>query len=250
MHAGRTAHDGGQHRASQQGASQHRPDRSGGDGLADAQIHAWLMDLDKPPDVFRDALSPAELARSSSYLSPLDGARFAASRSWLRVVLSRYLGAEPAGLHFATSSDGQPALAGEHAGLIHFSLSRSADRALVAVSRSPLGADIELVSPRVGLAELIACRFGQAEACCIARGCGGSPLGGFYRHWTAKEAFLKATGRGLAGLRGTELTCGPRPVIRASGQRVSWTVSVLDVAPDCAAAVVGSGSVTRCRNAS
>jgi 4'-phosphopantetheinyl transferase len=203
-----------------------------------------------PPDVSRQTLGPAELARSSSYLSPRDGARFAASRAWLRVVLSRYLGAEPGLLHFATSSGGRPALAGEHAGLVQFSLSRSADRALVAVSRSPLGADIELVGPRVGLADLIACRFGEAEARCIAGGCGGSPLRGFYRHWTVKEAYLKATGRGLPGLRGTELICGARPAILASGRRVSWTLSVLDVAPDCAAAVVGCGPVTWCRTAS
>jgi 4'-phosphopantetheinyl transferase len=245
MRAGRTEHAGRPHRG-----SQHRPGQSGTDEFANGQIHAWLIDLDTPPDLSRETLGPVELARSTSYLSPLDGARFVASRAWLRVILSRYVGAEPARLRLSTSLDGKPALTGEHAGLIHFSLSRSADRALVAVSHSPLGADIELVSPRVGLADLIACWFGAAEARCIERGCGGSPLGGFYRHWTAKEAFLKATGRGLVGLRGTELGCGARPAIRASGHPVSWTVSVLDMAPDCAAAVVGSGSVTRCRIAS
>lgn len=241
MRAGLGARGGGQH-----GRSRHSPGEPAAE-LADGEVHAWLADLDTPADVSTKVLGPAEVARSSSYLSPQDGARFAASRAWLRVVLSRYVGAEPARLHFAASSGGQPVLAGEHAGLLHFSLSRSADRALVAVSRSPLGADIELVSARVGLADLIACRFGPAEAHCIAGGCGGSPLRGFYRHWTAKEAFLKATGRGLAGLRETELTCAARPAIQVGGHRVNWTLSVLDVAPDYAAAVVGYGPVTMCR---
>jgi 4'-phosphopantetheinyl transferase len=244
-----SAHRGGQHACGQHGRSRHSPGEPAAE-LADGEVHAWLADLDTSADASGKVLGPAELARSSSYLSPQDGARFAASRAWLRVVLSRYVGAEPARLDFAASPSGQPALAGEHAGLLHFSLSRSADRALVAVSRSPLGADIELVSARAGLADLIACRFGVAEAHCIAGGCGGSPLLGFYRHWTAKEAFLKATGRGLAGLRETELTCGARPAIQVGGHHVNWSLSVFDLAPDYAAAVVGNGPVTWYRTAS
>jgi 4'-phosphopantetheinyl transferase len=247
-HSG-SAHSGSRHGCGPHGRSRHSPGEPAAE-LADGEVHAWLADLDRPADVSSNVLCPAELARSNSYLSPRDGARFAASRAWLRVVLSRYVGAEPARLHFAARSGGQPALVGDHAGVLHFSLSRSADRALVAVSRSPLGADIELVSARVGLADLIACRFGAAEAHCIAGGCGGSPLHGFYRHWTAKEAFLKATGRGLAGLRETELTCGARPAIKVGGHHVNSTLSVLDVMPAYSAAVVGYGPVTWCRTTS
>jgi len=225
---------------SQHGCSQHAADQ-----VALGEVHAWLIDLDTPPDAADQALGAAELARATSYLAPQDGARFAASRAWLRVILGRYLGAEPDRLQFAASPGGRPVLAGEHADPIHFSLSRSADRAVVAVSRSPVGADVELVSARAGLTDLISSRFAAAEARCIADGCGGSALRGFYRHWTAKEAYLKATGCGLAGLRTTELSCGACPAIRVGGHATSWTLSLLDVAPDCAAAIVGSGPVTR-----
>ena len=75
---------------------------------------------------------------------------------------------------------------------------------------------------------------------------GGSPLRGFYRHWTAKEAYLKATGRGLKDLRGTELVCGERPVIQFRGRLAAgWTLSLMDPASGCCAAIVGSGPVTR-----
>ena len=218
--------------------------------VAPGDVHAWLVDLDMPPDVARQALCPAELTRASSYLLPQDRARFAASRAWLRVILSRYLGADPALLRFATSLGGRPTLAGEHAGLIQFSLSRSANHALLAVSLGPIGADIELVSARAGLPDLIASRFGAAEARCIAGGCGGSPLRSFYRHWTAKEAYLKATGRGLAGLRTTELNCGANPAIHVGGRTVTRTLSLLDATPDCAAAIIAAGPVTTCRTAS
>lgn len=211
------------------------------------EVHAWLIDLDAPVRAAR-LLDPAERDRATSYLLPRDGARFAASRAWLRMITSRYLDADPAGLRFATGSDGRPALAGDHAALLHFSLSRSAHAALVAVSNSPVGADIEVVSARAGLADLVVCRFGPAEARCIADGCSGSPLRGFYRHWTAKEAYLKATGAGLAGLRATELTCGASPAVRFGGQPAAgWTISLIKAAPDCAAAIVGGGPVSSCR---
>ena len=137
---------------------------------ASNEIHAWLIDLDGPIDpavpggAACQLLDQAECARVVSYLRPRDAARFAASRAWLRLILSRYLDAEPGRLRFATGRDGHPALAGDHAGLLQFSLSRSASRALVAVSDSPVGADIELVRPRAGLADLVTGRFGPAEA--------------------------------------------------------------------------------------
>ena len=214
-------------------------------------VEAWLIDLDAPAeqaaasDSFGSALAAAERVRATTYLRPRDGARFAASRAWLRLVLCRYLDAEPADLCFAAGPTARPALAGDHAGALHFSLSRSASLALIAVSRSPVGADLELLSARTGLADLVSGRFAPAEAACIASGCGGSPLRGFYRHWTAKEAYLKATGAGLAGLRGTELICGVRPVIRCDSRLATdWVLSVPDLAAGDAAAIVGAGAVT------
>jgi 4'-phosphopantetheinyl transferase len=216
-------------------------------------VETWLIDLDDPTAASGrtgSRLGPAERDRATTYLRPEDGARFAASRAWLRLVLCCYLDAEPAGLSFAPGPDRRPALAGEHAGTLHFSLSRSAGLALLAVSRSPVGADLELLSPRAGLADLVDARFAPAEAACIASGCGGSPLRGFYRHWTAKEAYLKATGAGLGGLPGTELVCGVRPVIRCHGRLATgWMLSVPELATGYAAAIVGAGAVTRHRTA-
>jgi 4'-phosphopantetheinyl transferase len=218
--------------------------------VAPREVHVWLVDLDCPPDGAADTIGPADAARAAGYVSPRDGARFAAGRAWLRVILGRYLDLDPGGLEFETAQGGRPRLAGKNAPTIHFSLSRSTDRGLVAVSCSPVGADIELTRARAGLADLVASGFGAAEARCIAQGCGGSPVRGFYRHWTAKEAYLKATGRGLADLRTTELSCGPRPVMRVGGERATWTVSLLDAGPDYAAAIVGRGPVSRYQAAS
>lgn len=204
-------------------------------------VHGWLIDLDGWP-CDRVVLDPAERARAASYLRPLDRARFAASRSAVRVIASGYLGGEPGRLRLSAGGSGQLRLAGHS---LHLSLSRCGGVALLAVSPDPVGADLELICPRSGLADLAAARFAPAEAACIAGGCAGSPVRSFYRHWVAKEAYLKATGRGLAGLRETELACGRSPVIRFQGTpEPGWQLTLASGAPSWTAAIVGSQPVT------
>jgi 4'-phosphopantetheinyl transferase len=217
------------------------PAHPGGRALGHGALHAWLVDLDAPGAVTAAGLDAAERARATTFVRPRDGARFAASRAALRLVLARYVGAEPADLEFTIGPHGQPRLA---AGDVHFSLSRSGGLALVAVSRGPVGADLERVAARPGLADVAAARFAAREAACIEAGCGGSATRSFYRHWTAKEAYLKALGLGLAGLRDTELVCGARPAIWFAGRPVcGWRLSVTNVASRYVASVIGGPSL-------
>lgn len=219
--------------------------RAGTVAIGAMAVHAWLVDLDPPGAVDRGCLDASERARAASYLRPQDGARFAASRAALREVLSRYVGGEPGRLVIGSGPRGQPRLAGDG---LRFSLTRSGHLALVAVALGPVGADLERLEPRLGLADAAAARFAARETACIAAGCGGSWEQGFYRHWTAKEAYLKATGLGLAGLRDTELVCGSSPVIWFAGRPVAgWSLSAAQVGPRYLAAVVGRQPVTSWR---
>jgi 4'-phosphopantetheinyl transferase len=222
------------------------------------EVHGWVIDLDAPTDrsgCSRSLLDDAERSRAASYLSPRDGARFAASRTGLRSILGRYLGADPAALSFRTVPGGRPVLAGEHGRRLQFSLSRSAGFALVVVSAGPgeagpIGADIETIAPRDGLPDLAAARFGPAEAACIASGrCTGSPLRSFYRHWTAREAWLKALGIGLSALRHTEFDCQNDLAIRFRGTRPppDLRLQLLEISPEHVAAVAAAGPVTAIR---
>jgi 4'-phosphopantetheinyl transferase len=210
--------------------------KPGTTAIGPEDVHAWLVDLDRWP-ASRMVLAAGESDRSTSYLRPQDGARFAASRAAARVILSGYLGCEPGRLRLAAASHG-----------LQFSLSRSGEIALIAVSADPVGADLEHVRPRPGLADLVAARFAAAETACVAGGCAGSSTRSFYRHWVAKEAYLKATGRGLAVLREAELECGPPLVIRFRGTpEPGWKVSLTEAVPGYMAAIVAARPVTTWR---
>jgi 4'-phosphopantetheinyl transferase len=211
-------------------------------GLSD--VHAWLVDLDGWP-ASRMMLAAGERDRSASYLRPLDGARFAASRAAVRVILAGYLGCEPARIWLGSGGRCQLRQAGHG---LQFSLSRSGGVALLAVSPDPVGADLELVRLRAGLPDLVAARFTAAEATCLADGCAGSPTRSFYQHWVAKEAYLKATGHGLVHLRDTELACGPTPVIRFRGTpQPGWNVAMTETSRGYVAAIVATQAVTTWR---
>jgi 4'-phosphopantetheinyl transferase len=121
----------------------------------------------------------------------------------------------------------------------------------VAVSAGPVGTDVEAIAARDGLADLAAARFGPAEAACVASGgCTGSALRSFYRHWTAREAWLKAVGIGLTALRDTEFDCRNDLAIRFRGTARTapdLRLQLLDISPAHAAAVAAAGPVTTFR---
>lgn len=237
------------------------------------EVHAWLVRLDSQQAriSWPGVLSQAERSRARRFASSADGARFAAARAGLRLILAGYLGAAPAELPLRASGNGRPELAGGAGDGLDFSLSHAGDVALVAVSGKPAGADIEALAARSGLSDVVRTRFRPAEAGRVTAGCCGSPLRSFYRHWTAKEAYLKLTGLGLAGLRRTEFDCGAAVGSRRSGSGVSpggavspqemaapavWfdgrpmaglVVSELDVSPGHVATVVAGRPVTSFR---
>jgi 4'-phosphopantetheinyl transferase len=226
-----------------------RPGRPAGP-LPPGEVHAWLVRLDEAPAMTqgRCVLSGVERGRARRFVRAADGMRFAAARSGLRLILAGYLDEDPARLALRTGANGRPELAAGAAGSLDFSLSHSGDLALVAVSVRAVGADIEAMVPRAGLRDVAVARFPAAEAAGIAQGCCGSPADSFYRHWTAKEAYLKLTGIGLAGLQRIGFGCRPDPVITCDGRAVrDVAVAQLDASPRHAATVAASQPVTSFR---
>lgn len=125
--------------------------------------------------------------------------RRGADRSALAALLGAYLGVPAATLAFVAGPHGKPALAPPHDRL-SFSWSHSGAYALAAVGRGvDLGVDLEQVQRRPRALELAERYFAAEEAAALrALPDEAARTRAFLALWTAKEAVLKALGRGLA----------------------------------------------------
>lgn len=158
------------------------------------------IDLDafgeeRVPELFA-WLDEAERQRASRMATALLQRRFVAAHAATRMLLAEQLGVEPDDLGFQAGTYGKPVLARPRARGLHFNLSHCRGRALLAISTSEVGIDLEAWIPSdwASLAREILTpreheRFNPlpaqlkpAELC---------------RYWAAKEALLKACGLGL-----------------------------------------------------
>lgn len=119
-------------------------------------------------------------------------------RAPLRELLAIHLDTSAAQLQITEDSHGKPRLCGPHRAL-QFNWSHSGDRALIALARGiEPGVDLERCRPRPRALDIAERYFTPTERAQIERACENERTAVFLRLWTAKEALLKALGRGLA----------------------------------------------------
>lgn len=190
--------------------------------IASNEIHVWDIDLD---GAAADAavLSPGERERAARFRFDEHRARFVRGRAALRVILADYTGADPAEIAFEYSRSGKPALAGAKG--LKFNTSHSAGRQMVAVAGREVGVDVERVRSCFRFDDIVKRFLPPEEAAAV------SSAETFFRVWTRREAFLKATGQGLTGLRNS---IAP-----------PWTVMDVDAGDGWAAAVAVEGGGCR-----
>lgn len=163
-----------------------------------ADVHAWAWSLDAPDGVQRrahDLLDAAERARAARFVKPAHRDRFAVAHGVVRALLSAYANRPPAALRFAASPGGKPSLVDA---ALQFNLSHSAGRAILAVSHTSVGADVEHHRARLDPLGLASRYFFGAEHDAIGAAAPDARTATFLRYWVAKEAVLKAQGVGLA----------------------------------------------------
>jgi 4'-phosphopantetheinyl transferase len=158
--------------------------------------------------------------------------RWRAARGWLRCVLADRLGADPSELEFTTDAGGKPRIAGDP---LRFSLARSGGVALIVTSRTAeVGVDVETVRP-IGDLQSVARRFfTPAERRALDGVAPGRRERAFLECWTRKEAYGKATGKGLDyPTDAVELWAGDVRPVTLPG----WQVQQPDVGPALVAAI-------------
>lgn len=171
--------------------------------LSNGAVHLWfarVADLPSPPRRALEAtLAPDEMARADRFRRSRDRDRFIAAHGLLREVLGGYLRTDPAALRFRSGRWGKPELeTGSAGGQIQFNVAYADYAVLIGVARGrAIGVDLELVRPTVSALEL-AERICSARELTVLRALPADARPwGFFRLWTAKEAVLKADGRGL-----------------------------------------------------
>jgi len=150
----------------------------------------------------------------------------------LRIALGIYLDRPPGSLAFALGPGGKPELMGPAGRGVHFSLSHSGGRCVIGVStEGPVGVDVEEVREVPELAGIVRSRFAPDEAAEILALSGEQRLRAFYRCWTRKEAYLKATGAGIGGdsLERVEVSTGSVAALHAAPGTLAGEWSLLDL---------------------
>ena len=214
--------------------------------LSTDDVHIWLADLDQPERCqtqLAATLSTDEQARAQRFHFDVHRQRFIVGRGILRNILGRYLGKEPRELEFCYSDRGKPSLAGSSSPVC-FNLSHSQSLALYAIARRPIGIDVEYIRPLDDALKLAQRFFSHSEYAFIEALPPDQKQKAFFQLWTCKEAYLKATGEGLAGLAQVEvsLTTGGMPELHLIGQNSAqepnpWLLQPLTPDPNYAAAV-------------
>jgi 4'-phosphopantetheinyl transferase len=171
--------------------------------LSEDEVQLWRVDLESirsDEARWKEVLSPDEARRASRFHFAIDRQRFVAARALLRMILAGYLATGPKDVTFVYSKREKPSLGPACADrAITFNLSHSGGVALYAFARRrELGIDVEQIRGDFDV-EAIARRFFSAhEQEQLAALPSPEKIEAFFRCWTRKEAYIKATGDGLS----------------------------------------------------
>ncbi|HEX5159842.1 MAG TPA: 4'-phosphopantetheinyl transferase superfamily protein [Ktedonobacterales bacterium] len=171
--------------------------------FAENEIHIYRVFLDQPPGHVHwltTILAPGERERAQRFHFERDRQRYVVGRASLRMLLARYVGAEPQSLEFQYGRHGKPELAApRQASLLSFNVAHSEGIALYAVTRNHvIGADIERVRSLVHFDLMAELYFAAEERVALQGLSMPARQMAFFTCWTRKEAFMKALGLGMS----------------------------------------------------
>ncbi|HJP92705.1 MAG TPA: 4'-phosphopantetheinyl transferase superfamily protein [Pyrinomonadaceae bacterium] len=226
--------------------------------LQKGEVHVWRIELEQSNELlekFRVTLDPDELERARRFHFEKHRRHFIVGRGFLRDVLSRYLKIEPGALIFSYGAYGKPALAGEHENSkVRFNMSHSHNLALLAITEEKhLGIDIEHIRSDFASGEIARRFFSRIEVESFNALQPGEQVAAFFRCWTRKEAFMKATGKGMSQpLDAFDVTLAPAEppaLLRVEDDDASrWSLSDIDVGEGYAGALVVEGIVSKMKH--
>ncbi len=166
------------------------------------EIHVWSASLEVGRPRIQDlrrTLSHDEIEKAGRFRYAKDRDRFVVGRGLLRAILGRYLNERPEHLQFCYGPYGKPALVAQREGDgIHFNVSHSQDQVLYAFAQGRrVGIDLEYVRHLPESGDIVERYFSSRERSVFRALAPDARVEAFYRGWTCKEAYIKATGHGF-----------------------------------------------------
>lgn len=170
--------------------------------LKTGDIYLWRIPLKLAPGAIANLkkfLSVDELTRADRLLDRAKAQDFIVARARLRQILGRYLDLKPAAIQFEYSAKGKPFLKKNLELDLFFNLSHAGVWAALALTKgSEIGIDIECIDPQLDYEKLATQFFSHYERDKLMQFSPERRRRGFYRIWTAKEAWLKCLGTGFS----------------------------------------------------
>jgi 4'-phosphopantetheinyl transferase len=217
--------------------------KPGGRKIGPERVHLWRFplagdnDLDAAPSLTDD-----ERARAEEMQSPAARRSFLASQSALRSLLSAYTNTPAGEIAFSRAVHGKPMLASP-ATPLEFNVSHSGDWGVIALAHVPVGVDVEQIRPGRSSPALEQRFLTDGERALLGRRARADGDAAFFVVWCRKEAYLKATGFGLAApFSRIDSSAALLPELDASGAQLAggtpWSVAEFFVDDRHAAAVV------------
>lgn len=166
------------------------------------EVHVWEIGLDRTSaeiESMKAWLTPSERERADALHRERDRHRAVACRAALREILGRYLRLPPGDVELSSTEWGKPCLRTPRGGpSLGFNVSHTEGLALIAVARDrELGIDVERIRHDVPAEHLVARTLADEERAEWRSIPAAGRAKAFLARWTQKEAYVKATGRGL-----------------------------------------------------
>jgi len=204
----------------------------------DRTIDVWVIPVRASEAVvskFEAVLSQDELGRATRFRFEHLRRSFIVAHGTQRVLLSRYLKIEPAGIQFMYGTKGKPSISGKNN--IRFNLSHSGDFALLAVTLNcDVGVDVEQTRPLPDFANIADRYFSREETSELISLPAEQRERAFFVCWTRKEAYIKAVGDGLStpldSFRVTLLPGAPPRMVHLGGDTraaEAWNIVNIDL---------------------
>ena len=167
------------------------------------EVHVWRVKLNCSKahlEVFNGILSGEERQKAERLQSPNDRVRHIVGRGVLRVLLARCMNSNAKRVQFDYGAFGKPLLATASAEIpLQFNVSHSGELVVIALALGhAVGTDVERVRNNVDVEAIAASFFSPDERRALQSVPAPLRIQAFFNSWTRKEAYAKATGKGLS----------------------------------------------------